>query len=359
MKKRCSHGGNIKEMARLFRLKEDAIIDFSSNVSPVSLPAKVTQIIKNNVKNISRYPDPESLEFKLALEKHLKLNSENIIVGNGSAELIHQAVYIFKPKVALLVSPTFSEYESALFNAGTTIKYLRLREKDGFDVSVKEIIEKLHGINMMFLCNPNNPTGTIISRGDLISLLKACRPEKIMLVLDEAFIDLAEENSLIDLVSNNNLLILRSMTKFFGLAGLRLGYAVGNKKFIGKLENFRQPWTVNIFAQGVGAKLIQDKEFKKMSTDILLKEREFLYGQLLRIKGLKPYPSQANFILIKISTPLSSGSLQRQLLKQGILVRDCSNFRGLDDKFIRVAVRERKDNLRLISELRAIFGKEK
>jgi len=355
MKRRFLHGGNIKEMAVKFGLKESSIIDFSSNVNSLILPVDVKKVIANNVKNISRYPDSESLEFKLALGKHLKVSSKNIIVGNGSTELIYQIAYAFKPKVALTVSPTFSEYEKALLNVGAKIKYLRLKEKNKFNISVKEIIGRMDGIDMVFLCNPNNPTGKIINRDELIFLLKKFKSRKIILVLDEAFIDLVEENSLIDLALNNNLFVLRSMTKVFGLAGLRLGYAVGGRKLIEKIEDFRQPWTVNVFAQAVGVKLIQNKKFKKMSRDMLLKEREFFRKQLFRIKGLKPYSSQANFILIKINTSLSSKHLQRYLLKRGLLVRDCSNFRGLNDKFIRVAVRGRKENLRLIEELSTVF----
>lgn len=356
MKNSFTHGG-IKEAVRLLKLKEDNIIDFSANINPLGLPRGIEKTIKDNIKNILHYPDPENTELKMALSKYLNLSNKNIIVGNGSTELIYLTVYALMPKRALIVSPSFSEYEKALLSIDAKIKHLRLKEKDEFNIPIKEIIERLDEIELIFLCNPNNPTGKVISRDDMVYLLKKLRGKGITLILDEAFIDMVEENSLIALApKNNNLLILRSLTKFFGLPGLRLGYGVGTKGLIKILENFRQPWSVNIFAQAIGAKLIQDEEFKRTSKEVLLKEKEFLYQGLCKIEEIVPYCSYANFILVKILTSLSSERLQRRLLKKGILIRDCSNFRGLNNKFIRIAVRSRRENSKLINELRFIFS---
>ena len=188
MMKCFSHGGNIKEMAERFGLKECNIIDFSSNVNPLGLPSSVRKVIRDNIKNIFRYPDPKSSDLKRVLGKYLKVSDENIIVGNGSTELIYQIAYTFKPKVALMVLPTFSEYEKALTTVGTKIEYLRLEEKDEFRISIKEIVKKIHGVNMVFLCNPNNPTGQIVKREDMVLLLKKIETGKVIVVVDEAFI---------------------------------------------------------------------------------------------------------------------------------------------------------------------------
>ena len=158
---------------------------------------------------------------------------------------------------------------------GTRIEYLLLKEKDEFNVSIKEIVERADKCSVVFLCNPNNPTGKVVCRKDLIFLLKKLKNKKIMLILDEAFIELTEENSLVDIAPcSNNLFILRSLTKFFGLPGLRIGYGIGAGKLMDELEKFRQPWPVNIFAQAAGTRLIQDKEFKKKSKELLLKEKQ-------------------------------------------------------------------------------------
>lgn len=358
MKKSFAHGGNIEEVSSVFGLKEDFITDFSSNVTSFALPHCISEVIHSRIRHIPKYPDKESLKLKAAIGKYLNIGIEHIVAGNGSADLIYRAVYSLKPVFGLVSSPTFGEYEKALLSVGAKIKYLLLKERNKFNFSIEEAVEKADGIDIMFLCNPNNPTGMLMSRKDLECFVQKLQKKKTMLILDEAFIDFAEEQSLIDIVvRSNNLLVLRSMTKFFGLAGLRLGYAVGPTEVIKRIRNAGQPWPVNVFAQAAGEALLQEEEFRNRSKRLLLKERDFLYQHLCRIKGLSPFQPSANFILVKIETHLSSGQLQRKLIKRGLLIRDCSNFRGLNNKYIRVAVRTRKDNLRLIDELDAILNK--
>ena len=359
MKKGFAHGGNIEEVSRTFEIGEEQITDFSSNVNPFDLPHGVLRAIDSNTRNISRYPDRESLKLKGALGKHLNMNIKHIVIGNGSVDLIYRAAYALNPRTGLIIAPAFGEYENALLTVGAKMDFLQLKEKDMFTLSIQEVIERAAGNDIVFLCNPNNPTGMLVARDDIIFLVKKLQRKKTMVVLDEAFIELAEDQSLVEVaVKSTNLLVLRSMTKFFGLAGLRLGYAVGNAKLIKQIQNVGPPWAVNIFAQAVGEAIIDDEEFKNRSMTLLLKERDFLHQGLGRIRGLKPFQSRANFILVKIEGPLSSGRLQRALIKHGLLIRDCSNFRGLNSKYIRVAVRKREENLRLIGEIEKIFDEE-
>jgi threonine-phosphate decarboxylase len=359
MKKSFAHGGNIEEISRTFGIREEQITDFSSNVNPFAVPHSIERVIDSNIRHISRYPDRESLKLKVALGKHLNIDSKHIVIGNGSVDLICRAAYALKPRTGLIVLPTFGEYEKALLNVGAKIDFLQLIEKDQFKLSIQEVIERAARNDILFLCNPNNPTGMLVQREDIRFLVKKLQRKKTMVVLDEAFIELAEDQSLVEVaVKTSNLLVLRSMTKFFGLAGLRLGYAVGNAKLIKQIQSVGPPWSVNIFAQAAGEAIIDDEEFKNKSMALLLKERDFLYQGLCRIRGLKPFQSRANFILVKIEGPLSSGRLQRGLIKYGLLIRDCSNFHGLNNKYIRVAVRKREENLRLIGEIEKIFDEE-
>jgi len=359
MSKSFVHGGNIEEIARGFRIKEDSIIDFSSNVNQFHFPQRISKTIRLSIPKICRYPDRESLILKKALGKYLNIGAEHIVVGNGSVDIIYRAVYALKPGGGVILLPSFGEYEKALSDSGVKIKYILSEEKSNFSFSVEEIVEKAGEGDIVFLCNPNNPTGMLMPKKDLEYLTEKLRRRKATLILDEAFIDLAEEYSLVDVAAkSNNLLVLRSMTKFFGLAGLRLGYAVGRVEFIKRIQSSGQPWPVNIFAQAAGEALLQDEEFVRESKRMLLQERDFLYQRLSQIKGLKPFQSSANFMLVKIVGRLSSCRLQRCLVKRGLLVRDCSNFRGLNNRYIRVAVRKRKDNLRLIDELENVFEKE-
>jgi L-threonine-O-3-phosphate decarboxylase len=354
-----AHGGNTEEVSRAFGIREEQITDFSSNVNPFDVPRSILRAINSNIRNISRYPDRESLKLKVVLGKHLNIDSKHIVIGNGSVDLIYRSAHALKPKTGLIGSPAFGEYEKALSNVGAKIEFLQLKEKDKFELSIKKVIERAARNDILFLCNPNNPTGMLVLKEDLRFLIKKLQRKKTMVVLDEAFIELAEDHSLVDSAAkSSNLLVLRSMTKFFGLAGLRLGYAAGPIELIKRIQDSGPPWPVNIFAQAAGEAVIQDEEFKNKSMALLLKERVFLYQHLCRIRGLKPFQSRANFILVKIQEPLSSGQLQKRLIKRGLLIRDCSNFHGLNNKYIRVAVRKREENLRLIGEIEKIFDEE-
>lgn len=359
MMKSFTHGGNVEGISRAFGLKEDCLVDFSSNVNPFALPHGISKVIHSRIRDISRYPDKESLKLKTALGKHLNIGVEHIVAGNGSVDIIYRAVYALKPASGLILLPAFGEYEKALLSMGAKIRYLLPKGRGNFVFSTEEIVRNCDKIDIVFLCNPNNPTGMLMPRSDLAYLSEMLRRKKTLLVVDEAFIDLTQEQSVIDLASkSSNLLVLRSLTKFFGLAGLRLGYAVGNSALIRRIQNSGQPWPVNVFAQAAGEAIINEEAFRNKSKRELIDERDFLYRRLCRIPGLKLFQSSANFILAKIEGPLSSMQLQSRLIKCGLLIRDCSNFRGLNDKYIRVAVRRHKDNLHLLDELEAIFEKE-
>jgi threonine-phosphate decarboxylase len=212
-------------------------------------------------------------------------------------------------------------------------------------------------MDLVFLGNPNNPTGTFLPRQELLILVKEIQRRKIFLVIDEAFIDLQEEESFIREIENyDHLIILRSLTKFYGLPGLRLGFTVADSKFIKKLEKQKIPWSVNYLAQIAVREVLRDEKFISKSKSFLFEEKEFFYQELSNIKGLKVYKPSANFIFIKLLGNISSEMLQDQLGQKGILVRDCSNFRGLEKgKFIRVAVRTREENIKLLKELKLIL----
>jgi threonine-phosphate decarboxylase len=212
-------------------------------------------------------------------------------------------------------------------------------------------------MDLVFLGNPNNPTGTFLPRQELLILVKEIQRRKIFLVIDEAFIDLQEEESFIREIKNyDHLIILRSLTKFYGLPGLRLGFTVADSKFIKKLEKQKIPWSVNYLAQIAVREVLRDEKFISKSKSFLFEEKEFFYQELSNIKGLKVYKPSANFIFIKLLGNISSEMLQDQLGQKGILVRDCSNFRGLEKgKFIRVAVRTLEENIKLLKELKLIL----
>jgi len=351
-----SHGGNIREIMERYGLSSSEVIDFSANTNPLGVPSYVKEAIAKNLDQTSCYPDPECKELKKEISRHLGINYENIIVGNGSVELIYLIVHVFSPKTALLLIPTFSEYERALLNENSQLNFLKLKEEEDFKPDIRKIEQAMDGIEICFLANPNNPTGVLIQRDELLSLIGKASRKHIFIILDEAFIEFKQRESLVEeAIPCENLFILRSFTKFFGLAGLRVGYGIGSKKVINKLNQIKEPWTVNAFAQLAAKEVLRDAEYINRTLKLIDEESKFLFEHLLKIRGLKPYPSQANFILIKIERGISSTRLCEQLAQKGIIIRDCANFRGLNDKFIRVAVRTHYENLKLLEAIKEVL----
>jgi len=311
------HGGNLRRAMEKYGISSEKIIDFSANINPLGFSPKIREVIIKNFDQLSHYPDPECKEAKKELSRYFKIDYENIVLGNGSTELIYLIVRTLKPKKALIPVPTFCEYERALNNNNVPINFYKLIEEQEFSISISEIISQLAGIDLVFLCNPNNPTGTFLPKKEILTLVKEVQRKKIFLVLDEAFIDLYEEESLIKEVKNyNHLIILRSLTKFYGLPGLRIGFGVGSSKLIKKSEIQKIPWSVNYLAQIAVREMLRDEKFINKSKSFLFEEKEYFYRELSNIEGLKVYKPSANFIFIKLLGNISSEGLMEQLAKK-------------------------------------------
>jgi len=353
-RKTYSHGGNWREAAKKYGLSPNNILDFSANINPWTSSPGVEEIVKDNLKDIYHYPDPQCTQLIKQISQYLGVDRENILAGNGSTELIYLAARALLPPRALIFAPTFSEYERALKASGGEPKFLFLKESQGFSVNIQRIIDETKDVQALFICNPNNPTGTFFPKAELLQVLKITEERKIGFILDESYLDFKYpgETLVKEAQKSDHLLVLRSFTKFFAIAGLRLGYGVAGRHLIEKMVGLKEPWTVNCLAQAAGIYLLRNEEKIKKIREAVNKESEFLFGELSRIAGLKPYPPEANFILVKIETGPSSSKLQGDLARRGILIRDCSNFAGLKNRFFRVAARKREENLRLIDSLR-------
>ncbi len=352
--KAYSHGGNRREVEERYGLPPNKILDFSASISPWTDSLRIEEIVKDNLESIYHYPDPECRELVRQISQYLAVDTENILAGNGSTELIYLAARTLSPRRALILSPTFFEYERALRIGGGEPKFLFLRESQGFSLNVQTIIDETKDVEAVFICNPNNPTGTFLTKDELIELVKMTEERKIALILDESYIDFKYPGETLasEAPKAHSLLVLRSFTKFFGIAGLRLGYGVGGTHLIEKMAGLKEPWAVNSLAQAIGISLLRNEESMKKIREAASGESEFLFGELSRMRGLKPYPPEANFILVKIETGISSMKLREDLARRGILIRDCGNFTGLSDKFFRIASRKREENSRLIEVLR-------
>jgi len=340
-----AHGGNIYNIGYRYR---NGIFDFSANINPLGIPLEVRKLLDRRIDTLIRYPDPQARRLKAVIARYWNVKEGNVLVGNGSTELIYLVLNAFRSASVTIPVPSFTEYERAARIAGNKVTFIRLLERDGFYLKGSRI----KNCGMLFLGNPNNPTGNLIMRNRTdMETLPAGR-----VVIDESFMDFLpdeKEHTLIGRAKETKkIIVLRTFTKFFALAGLRVGYAIAHQDTIRVLQRFQMPWSVNVFAQAAAECALFQKDYIRRSRQTIEEERVFLYNAVDRIEGLRPYPSVANFLLVKTEGNRSTSTrLKERLMKKGILIRDCANFRGLDERFIRVAVRSRKENMRLIKAL--------
>lgn len=346
------HGGNLYRIAEETGIPEDKLIDFSASINPLGISKRVKDTIYKELDNLVHYPDPEATLLKNKLSGHHGIDPETILCGNGSTELIYLIPRALKPGKVLVTAPAFSEYEKACrLGHGSEVTTCALREENRFTINIEEFISAMKGCNMAFLCNPNNPTGTLLSRLDVLHIAEAARDAGCMLVVDEAFIDFIPDESVIrDVQDNPYLIVLRSMTKFYALTGLRIGYGVVHKNTAAGIKTFREPWSVNTLAQRAAVSAIEDPGYAAETMRLMTDEKEHMEKHFKSL-GINFFPSAANYYLFKMG---NAGSVINQLKKKGIIVRACSNFRGLNDSYIRAAVKSRRENTQFIEELSKI-----
>ncbi|MEH2073619.1 MAG: threonine-phosphate decarboxylase CobD [Nostoc sp.] len=345
-----AHGGNLAWAAALASCPPDAILDFSASISPLGPPNSAIAAIMSQVGNLKHYPDPNYSELRLALSHFHQLPSEWILPGNGSAELLTLVGRELAQLAAtILITPAFGDYYRTLAAYNANVLECPLSLVTGHWSLTKEKGERRNDKGLL-LNNPHNPTGKIFSRDSILPYLE----QFALVVVDEAFMDFVppnEEQSLIPVVQEYaNLVILRSLTKFYSLPGLRLGYAIAHPDCLAKWQLWRDPWPVNTLAAAAAIAALQDTEFQQQTWAWLPPARNQLFQGLAEIPGLQPQVSAANFLLVE--SQQSTSQLQQQLLKHHqILIRDCLSFKELGDRFFRVAVREKSDNQRLLTAL--------
>ncbi len=339
------HGGDIYTASEVTGKALPEIIDMSSSVNPLPLPERIQRKIIEKIPLLHKYPDTEVRAFKRTLSNLYGIPSENIVCGNGSTELIYLTVKSLKPESALILEPTFTEYERACrINEIKVIERILTLDKEKiFGLLRKAMQERKY--EMVFICNPNNPTGWLIEKEEILKL--ASLYEKTIFLIDEAFIDFAPDKTLLRHSISSNIIVLRSLTKFYGLAGLRFGYAVASSEVIEKIKKYRQPWSINSLAQWIAEEIIRDEDFKKQSYEFFKRQKDFFEYSLNELK-LKYFPSVANFYLIEIPEK----GLFQYMLERGILVRECSDFYGGNENFIRVSVKNRAENEKFFNELK-------
>lgn len=337
------HGGDI------YRNHVD--LDFSVNVNPFGMPEEVKAALHNAVEEAGRYPDTMAEKLKGGVSAMLSVPKEYLLFGNGASELFMALIHGLKPEKTVIPVPSFYGYEYAAKAVEGEIVYYPLKEENGFlpDEDFLEVLSE--NKDLLFLANPNNPTGTFIKKEALTELLSFCERREIRVVLDECFIEFCENalafSGMVSEVENfPNLIIVRAFTKIFAIPGVRLGYLVcSDISLVEKIKRQLPEWNLSVFAQAAGCACIGQRKWMEKAVEDVRRERQFLTEHLRKGK-IKVFPSEANFILIYSERPL-----YQELLAHGILIRDCENFRGLKKGYYRIAVRSRKENEKLLEAL--------
>ncbi|MGN0734327.1 MAG: pyridoxal phosphate-dependent aminotransferase [Anaerovoracaceae bacterium] len=343
--KKNVHGGDIYSHIN--------VTDYSANCNPFGVPEGVRKAICESADLVNCYPDVHCTELRARLSEELGVPGEKIFFGNGAAEVIFAVAQALKPKKALIPAPSFAEYAAALETAGCEIRRFYTDEANGFRITEKINEMITDDVDIMFLCNPNNPTGTFMDEDELRAILDCARENKVIVVLDECFMSFVDEKKkytwLEHIEEYPNVIVMNAFTKLYAMAGVRLGYGITwNDEVIEKLENFVQPWNVSVIAQNAGIAALKEKEYVRNSLCEIRKEREIFISELVKA-GLKVYDSEANYVFFR-----GEPDLYDKMLDKGYLLRDCSNYPGLGRGYFRAAVRLHEDNEGFIRALKEI-----
>lgn len=338
------HGGNIYRHAA-----DRPVLDYSANINPLGLAVGVRAAIAAHLDDVVHYPDPDCTALREALSRFYHIPADAVIPGNGAAELLYLYFHHFHFRRVCIPVPAFSEYERAARSAGSEIVYAYLDPDKAFQPDLAAIERQAEGAGCIVLGNPNNPTGNLIRRQELIPFIGRAASRGQCVIMDESFLDFRDDGdtfTVADLASRSgHVFVIHSLTKFYALPGLRLGFGIAPEPVIRGLMEQTDVWHVNTLAQIAGIAALQETEYQKISCKRVAEERERMRLELSRISGVTVCPASVNFLLCHIrETGVTAPVLARQMQKQDVLIRDCSNYPGLTPYYIRLAVRSREEN---------------
>lgn len=344
------HGGDLLTYESSYSGK---LIDFSSNINPLGTPEGLEEVLIKSFKSLESYPDIKYRKLKTSISKYLNCKDENVLVGNGAVEIINN--FIIPAKRVVVMSPAFSEYEKrATVHEKEVVK---VSYSEDFSIDIVQLEAVLKDEDLLILGNPNNPTGLRIEKQVLMKIYKLVTSKNAFLLLDEAFYEFCPSDydsiELFKKVDYKKIGIIRAATKFFALPGIRLGYGCTSKKKVLELSKIELPWSVNSLADSAGQFIFNDSSYIESSKNYIEKERNFLLEQLAQIEGIVPYKTHTNYILIKLHK-WDEDCVFRFFLERGIVIRKCSSFKELGINHIRVAIKDRENNLRLIKKFKEL-----
>lgn len=354
------HGSDLEKIEKIYGIKKESITSFSANVNPLGLSPKLCEGLKNCLDVITTYPDREYTALRKTIGEYCHTDYANIIVGNGSTELISAVIQSQKPKAACLLSPTYSEYEREISLAGGSVFYHQLAPEENFILNTGELFSLLSEkeAELLVLCNPNNPTSTALTQDILTEILAFCSDKGIFVMIDETYVEFTENYdsvTAIPLLSRfDNFIILRGISKFFAAPGLRLGYGIsGNQTLLQEINEKKNPWTINSLAEAAGKLLFTDTDYIRQTKELIFSERKRVCTELRSISGLKVYEPAANFVLAEITKEDRDADLLFDTaIRRSLMIRNCSSFEGLSNRFFRLCFMMPEDNDRLLACIR-------
>lgn len=352
------HGSDLEKIEQIYKIKKEDITSFSANVNPLGVSPMLRNTLASKIDAITSYPDREYTSLRKSIGNYVHGDYNHIIVGNGSTELISLLIQIKHPKKAVIIGPTYSEYERELNLEGGSLSYYNLEEKNAFQLSVTDLDHFLtDDVDLLIICNPNNPTSSAIKNTHMKAILDICINKNIFLMIDETYVEFAdnmEEITSIPLTKEyKNLIVLRGISKFFAAPGLRLGYAIcSDTDLLNEINTRKNPWTINSLAVIAGEIMFHDKEYIKNTKEYISGERTRICSILKSCENVKVYEPTANFVLIKILKPsITSHEIFEKAIMKGLMIRDCSSFESLGNKYIRFCFMDKEKNDELLSVL--------
>lgn len=352
------HGGNVQEIAAQLGADWRTFIDFSASINPLGPPREVLDLMRDCAALLAAYPPNHNAALLAALAEYCGLTPDHLVVGNGATDLIYFVFRFFAPREVLLTCPTFSEFRRACLNLGIGVDAMVLLRTDGrrWCVDWRALDERLRARspNLLVLVHPNNPTGATLALDEALDVLELTRHRDITVLLDESFIDFIPDESWVSVLAvYEHLVIVRSLTKFFAIPGLRLGYLAASPALTARMRQVREPWQVNQLSQAAGQACVAAREYHERTRRLIADERARLAESLAAIPGFTPFPSRVNFLLVNVDPVVARVSaIHERLLSHRILIRRCDTWSGLPDNCFRVAVRSRAENEQLIEGLR-------
>lgn len=347
------HGGDLVTAEAHFGILREKLLDFSANINPLGPPDSILQSIRDGLRTIVHYPDPGHRSFRRVLADKLEISDAWILPGNGAAECMALAILALAPRKVGVVYPCFSEYEMLAKQFGAEIVACYTKEDDHFKASKDDLYPLFVEAELVFIGSPNNPTGTVYSKDELIEMAEWCDHTDTYLVVDEAFLHFVEDGSKLTLLDElerfPRVMLIRSLTKMFAIPGLRLGYTIAHPALIDRMKQKQVTWSVNGLALLAGEQCVKEEHYEQETRQLIRTERAFLSEQLQRKLGWSVMSSAVNYLLVRCTDEITADELQQKMGYKGILIRNCSMYPGLSPYHFRIAVRTREENEQLLT----------